>query len=65
MLVPQGDALNILPSIAPLSPPTVNVFKFSGFYVFFKYILTRDPLLETGVTFKLALYFGQLMVSNF
>jgi len=27
-------------------------------------MLTRDPFLETDVTFKLALHFGQLTVSN-
>lgn len=38
------------------------MFRVLGF--FFKYMLTRDPFLETDVTFKLALHFGQLTVSN-
>ena len=33
-------------------------------FFFFKYILTRETFLETGVTSKLALHFGELTVSH-
>jgi len=60
LLVPQSDAFKC---------SGFNVFLYIHIYIhiyiyIYIYILTRDPFLETGVTFKLAQHFGQLTISN-